>query len=121
MKTNRAHSAKKNEEPEHWLYEAIASIRSADEAKKFLQDLCSPAELQAMADRWRVVEDIKAGKPYRQVHEETGVSVTTIGRVARSIMLGQGGYNLIYERLEKRSHESSNKTTNRHTKERTSK
>jgi TrpR-related protein YerC/YecD len=58
-----------------------------------------------MADRWQVVAAIKAGKPYRQIYEETGVSVTTVGRVARSLRLGEGGYKLIYSRLEKNSHD----------------
>ena len=121
MKLNRTSSQDKAEEAEHRLYEAISLIQSIEEAKKFLQDLCTPSELQAMADRWRVVDEIKAGKPYRQIHDETGVSVTTIGRVARNIMMGEGGYNIIYERQEKQLHENSSKTTNRNSKERASK
>ncbi len=118
MKPHRAHE---NEDPEHKLFEAIAAIHTADEARRFFKDLCTPAELQALADRWRVVDDIKAGKPYRQIYDETGVSVTTVGRVARSMMLGEGGYNLIYERIEKKLHESSAKVKSSHTKKRASK
>ena len=51
-----------------------------------------------MNDRWRVIPLIKQNIPYRQIHEETGVSVTTIGRVARCLHLGQGGYDLLYSR-----------------------
>lgn len=89
-------------DPEHHMsrfYAAIALIRTADEAQAFLTDLCTPQELSAMADRWRVVEPVLAGKPYRQIYDETGVSVTTIGRVARSITYGTGGYSLIFRRL----------------------
>ena len=32
------------------------------------------------------------GIPYREIHERTGVSVTTVGRVARTIEYGDGGY-----------------------------
>ena len=53
-----------------------------------------------MADRWRMVSLIESGKPYRQIYEETGVSMTTIGRVARCLRQGTGGYGLIYQRLE---------------------
>ena len=56
------HSKKENEESEHWLYEAIAAIKTPDEAKQFFVDLCTPAEIQAMADRWLAVAHIKAGK-----------------------------------------------------------
>ena len=80
------------------LYTAFTMIRSVDEAEQFLNDLCTPQELSAMADRWRVVQPIKAGVPYRQIYDETGVSVTTIGRVARCITYGTGGYDLIFRR-----------------------
>ena len=122
MKTNRSNSIKASEEidePEHMLYKAIAEIKTQEEARKFFQDLCTPAEIQAMADRWRVVGPIKVGKPYRQIYDETGVSVTTGGRVARCMMLGEGGYNLIYERTEKKSYESNAKAKNSDTKKRT--
>ena len=105
MKAPKVSSGRKSKHPEKDLFKVIATIQSADEAKRFFQDLCTPTEIQAMADRWQVVASIKAGKPYRQIYEETGVSVTTVGRVARSLSLGEGGYNLIYERLEKNQHE----------------
>lgn len=118
MKPNRSQEA--GEDPEHQLFEAFASLRSAEETKKFFHDLCTPAEIQAMADRWRVVGMIKAGQSYREIYDQTGVSVTTIGRVARCVMLGEGGYNLIYERLEKKGNENK-KIKNRHTKKRETK
>lgn len=120
MKIHRAHSSKEGEDPEHHLYRAIAAIRTPEEARKFFQDLCTPTEIQAMADRWRVVAYIKAGRPYREIHDKTAVSITTIGRVARFIALGEGGYNVIYERVEKKTHESS-KIKNSNTKNRASK
>jgi TrpR-related protein YerC/YecD len=91
--------AKQGKTSDYGLYEAIASIKNAKEAKDFFQDLSTPAEIQAMADRWRVVEPLKDGKSYRQIYDDTGVSVTTIGRVARFIMSG-AGYNLIYDRIK---------------------
>jgi len=81
--------------------QAICLLQSADEATGFFTDLCTPAELEAMADRWQVVPLLRKGVSYRAIQEETGVSVTTITRVARSLSLGSGGYNLIYERQEK--------------------
>lgn len=105
MKIHKLQSDGKSGQPEKSLFKAIALIQSAEEAQSFFQDLCTPTELQAMADRWQVVAAIKAGKPYRQIYEETGVSVTTVGRVARSLRLGEGGYHLIYSRLEKNSHD----------------
>ena len=70
-------------------YECIARLLSrkgfntAEEVRAFLRDLCTPTELQAMADRWAVVEPLERGLSYRDIHKLTGVSLTTIGRVAR--------------------------------------
>lgn len=109
MKT-RAHEEAQSEESEHLLYEAILALRHPEEAKKFFEDLCTPTERQAMADRWRVVDPIKQGLSYRSIYEQTGVSVTTIGRVARCLSLGAGGYNLVYERIKRKTHATKRKT-----------
>lgn len=81
------------------LLEALLSLRTPGEARAFLEDLCTPAELEALADRWRVVPLLLADVPYREIHERTGVSVTTIGRVARCLDLGAGGYRIAASRL----------------------
>lgn len=74
------------------LAQALAALDQAAEITAFLRDLCTPAELEAMADRWRVVPLLLEKVPYREIHERTGVSVTTVGRVARAIEHGAGGY-----------------------------
>jgi TrpR-related protein YerC/YecD len=84
---------------ERHLAEALAVLREADEVRSFLQDLCTPAELQAMADRWAVVQCLQRGLPYREIHRQTGVSVTTIGRVARYLAGGNNGYQLAVRKL----------------------
>ncbi len=81
------------------LFEMLALLRNGQEVKVLLQDLCTPAEISAMADRWRVVKEIKEDKPYRQIYAQTGVSVTTVARIARCISYGSGGYNLMYDRV----------------------
>ena len=79
------------------LANALASLRDAAQVRAFLEDLCTPAELEAMCDRWKVVPLLRAGEPYRGIHERTGVSVTTIGRVARTLEQGAGGYDAAIE------------------------
>jgi TrpR-related protein YerC/YecD len=86
-------------EPERDLYEAVLTLRTPDEARAFFRDLCTPGEIEAMADRWAVVECLERGLPYREIHRLTGVSVTTIGRVARYLGGGHGGYALAAARL----------------------
>ena len=55
-----------------------------------------------LADRWTVVGLLQAGMPYREISKQTGVSVTTIGRVARYLEAGNGGYGLAARRLGER-------------------
>lgn len=99
MKTHRNVTPRQEAAAERHLLAAIAALRSADECRAFFRDLCTPAELQAMADRWAVVDFLKRRLPYREIHSLTGVSVTTIGRVARCLESGSGGYELAVQRL----------------------
>ncbi|WP_109125658.1 YerC/YecD family TrpR-related protein [Dyella sp. C11] len=74
------------------LCEALLSLKNAEEMSAFLHDLCTPAELEVMVERWRVVPYLLDGTSYREIHERTAVSITTIGRVARYLNQGSGGY-----------------------------
>ena len=100
MKTHRQFSPRHEAQTEKNLVNALLTARTAEELRAFLKDLCTPAELQAMADRWAVVEYLQQELPYREIHRITGVSVTTIGRVARYLATGAGGYALAVKRLE---------------------
>ena len=84
------------------LAQALATLKTPEERIAFLRDLCTPAELEAMVDRWRVVPLLRDGVPYREIHERTGVSVTTTGRVARTLEQGHGGYAVAIDRLAPR-------------------
>lgn len=81
----------------------MASMRGADEMRALMTDLCTPAELEALVDRWCVVPLLLEGIPYREIHDRTAVSVTTIGRVARCLAMGEGGYQMAAERMNRRS------------------
>ena len=81
------------------LYAALLTLRSESELHAFFHDLCTPAELEALRDRWRVVPLLAGDVPYREIHDRTAVSVTTIGRVARCLQMGEGGYRTAAERL----------------------
>ncbi|MEZ5460566.1 YerC/YecD family TrpR-related protein, partial [Dokdonella sp.] len=74
------------------LCKALLALDSVPAMRAFLRDLCTPSELEALADRWRVVPYILKGMPYREIHDRTAVSITTIGRVARFLSQGNGGY-----------------------------
>ena len=81
------------------LAEAFLLMRTAEEMRALLRDLTTPAELEALVDRWRVARLLEEGRPYRDISAETGVSVTTIGRVARFVEAGHGGYRTALSRM----------------------
>ena len=83
------------------LSRALAGLSKPGDVRAFLIDLCTPAELEAMADRWKVVPLLIEGVPYREIHDRTLVSVTTIGRVARTLERGAGGYGLAIEHQQR--------------------
>ncbi|MGH8223686.1 MAG: YerC/YecD family TrpR-related protein [Woeseiaceae bacterium] len=99
MKPNRHDSESRRSRAENALFRAVISLEDVRECRNFFKDLCTPAELQALVDRWQVVERLRRRMPYRRIHDETGVSVTTIGRVARFLSDGFGGYETALRRV----------------------
>ena len=71
----------------------------------FLVDLCTPAELRALSERWHVAKLLKEGKlSYRDINAQTGVSTTTIGRVARFLRdEPHGGYRALFEIMDNKN------------------
>ena len=92
MKQRHVKPEKSARAVEDSLCRALLSMSTVAEMRAFLRDLCTPAEIEAITDRWSVVPYIQQGLPYRQIHERTAVSITTIGRVARFLKSGNGGY-----------------------------
>lgn len=101
MKDHRILTPREEVAAEDELFRAVLSLRNLEECRAFFQDLCTPAELQALKDRWAVVECLDEGLSYRQIHDRTGVSLTTISRVARYLGGGAGGYQTALERIKK--------------------
>ncbi len=83
------------------LYTTIASLRTADEARRFFRDLCTRSELEAMAHRWEVAKLLDAGLPYLEVARRAHASTTTVTRVAQWLHNGEGGYQLALKRRKR--------------------
>ncbi len=92
MKPNRHDTASQRKRNEDALFGAVNRLQNVRDCRNFFKDLCTPAELQALVDRWQVVGLLQQDLPYRRIHDMTGISVTTIGRVARFLNDGFGGY-----------------------------
>lgn len=85
------------------LFDAILLLRNSQECEIFFKDLCTPQELSALKERWKVCQILESkSMSYREIHSAIGVSLATIGRVARFLREeSYGGYRLVLERLKK--------------------
>lgn len=111
MKPNRHETAHQRKHNEDALFKAVISLQSVTECRNFFKDLCTPAELQALVDRWQVAGLLQQDLPYRRIHDMTGVSVTTIGRVARFLSDGFGGYAAALEHCNPGHHPDKKSAT----------
>ncbi len=82
------------------LFKAILMLRDVAECYNFFEDICTVAEIKAMAQRLEVARMLKDGKHYAEISEKTGASAATISRVSRCLKYGADGYRLILERME---------------------
>lgn len=89
--------SKKGEEKA--LFEAVLQLKSVEECRRFFYDLCTPGEVEEFTDRWRIARFLAREIPYREISEKTGVSTTTVGRVARFLHHGNDGYKIVLNRM----------------------
>ena len=81
------------------LFEAILALKDQDECRAFFQDLCTVAELRAMAQRLEVAQLLDRGLIYNDILQRTGASSATISRVNRALQYGADGYKTVLPRL----------------------
>ncbi len=84
------------------LSEALRTVRTQDEAQRFLRDLCTLPELEALAHRWQIVLLLDEGVPYVEIAERVPTSTATVTRVAQWLRRGTGGYSLVLDRVKRR-------------------
>ena len=66
------------------LARALLTPSDLQAMARLLGDLCTPAEIRTLAERWHVARLLDGtDMSYRDIHDATGVSTTTIVRVAR--------------------------------------
>ena len=81
------------------LFEAILLLNDTDECYRFFEDICTVAELKALAQRLEVAKMIQKNRTYGEISNRTGASTATISRVKRALNYGADGYKLVFERL----------------------
>lgn len=82
------------------LAEAFQTLRTSEEVTRFLRDLCTLPELEALAHRWQTARLVDQGVPYLEVAARVPTSTATVTRVAQWLRHGTGGYRLALERAQ---------------------
>ena len=80
------------------LFEAILLLNDTDECYRFFEDICTVAELKALAQRLEVAKMIQKNRTYGEISNRTGASTATISRVKMALNYGADGYKLVFER-----------------------
>ena len=94
---------KLNDEFTDFLFDAIATLETREECAAFFKDLCTIPEIKSMSQRFIVAKMLKDNCVYSEIVQKTGASTATISRVNRSLSYeNSGGYDLAFERLEKK-------------------
>ena len=82
------------------LYKAVMTLKNEEECAAFFEDLCTPQELNAIAQRLHVASMLVEGNVYNKIVDVTGASTATISRVNKTLNYqAAGGYKIVLERL----------------------
>ena len=89
------------------LAEALLTLRNDDEVKRFLRDLCTITELEALAHRWQIARMLEERRPYLEIAETIRTSTATVTRVAQWLRHGTGGYRIALDRTARKKARSA--------------
>lgn len=84
------------------LLKAILALKNKNEAKRFLRDLLTEAELNEFSNRFLAAQMLDKGISYTVIQKQTKLSTTTIARISKWLKKGKGGYRLMLNRLQKK-------------------
>ena len=86
--------------PVEELCAVLLALGNPQQARNFLNDLCTPTEVAALADRWHAARLLYQGLSQRDTASRTGVALGTVTRVARALKSGHGGYRALLQKLK---------------------
>ncbi len=72
------------------LYNILLKMKTVDDCRDLLADLCTNKEIEQMAGRIKAARLLIENKTYNQVIEETDISSATLSRVSRCVQYGKG-------------------------------
>ena len=81
------------------LIAGVLALKNEDEIKRFLRDLMTSSEITEFGKRLETARLLLGDMQYKGIIERTGLSSTTIARIAKWLGGSLGGYRLILSRL----------------------
>lgn len=94
-------SNKEKEELLAEFCEALAVLKTVDEAMKFLIDLLTRQEIITLAKRIKIAKLLIEGRGYRSIESALKVSHGTIAKVGQWLLESGEGFKLVAERTKK--------------------
>ena len=85
------------------LFRSILTLNNIEECYAFFEDICTINELKSLAQRLEVAKMLREKKTYTDIQHVTKASTATISRVNRALSYGSDGYQMVLERIEKKS------------------
>jgi len=76
------------------VFELFARLQDVREAELLLRDILTPQELESVAERWQLIQELAKGTPQRSIAEKLGLSISKITRGSRMLKYGSGGFRL---------------------------
>jgi TrpR-related protein YerC/YecD len=82
------------------FYDAVLSLETEEECRKFFDDVATIRELLDLSARLEVAKMLSDGVVFSEISRETGASSATISRVNKCLTYGEGGYRTVLERIK---------------------
>lgn len=82
-----------------FLFRAMMTLKTEEDYYRFFEDICTINEIKSISQRLQVAKMLRERKTYIDIADTTGASTATISRVNRSLLYGNNGYNIVFERM----------------------
>ena len=83
------------------LAKAFLALETEEDCYRLFEDLFTIREVQDLSSRMEIAQMLRAKITYNEIVEKTGASTATIGRVNRALNYGAGGYQRVFEGIDK--------------------
>ncbi len=94
-----------NTESINKLFDAILSLETEEECRKFFEDICTIKEIEDMGQRLETAVLLDQGVNYNMISKQVGTSAATISRVSRCLNYGNGGYKIVIDKMKAKKDE----------------